>query len=185
MSLTCSSSFFDSQFIISQGNPTNIWWGGSDSIQLSSSMIDRIVVSILSQLNLILFGHGNLIQTTPLRLYFLKKNRNRFFCCCCCFFRCFLTPRHLMDDTCYCCLGCHKSTKSCTTQSTTPTTTSSGGHLITESTWAWTGHNLRYPLLFCFLFFSVVFACVGKSNLKSPACVYFVVDDARMHATFL
>ena len=27
----------------------------------------------------ILFGHGNLIQTTPLRLYFLKKNRNRFF----------------------------------------------------------------------------------------------------------
>ena len=36
-------------------------------------MIDRIVVSILSQLSLILFGHGNLIQTTPLRLYFLKK----------------------------------------------------------------------------------------------------------------
>jgi hypothetical protein len=26
-----------------------------------------------------LFGHGNLIQTTPLRLYFLfVKNRNRF-----------------------------------------------------------------------------------------------------------
>lgn len=41
--------FFHSQFIISQGNPTNIW-GGVDLIQFNchSSMIDRIVVSILS-----------------------------------------------------------------------------------------------------------------------------------------
>lgn len=56
-------------------------------------------------------------------------------------------------------LGYRKSTKNYTTQSTTPTTTrtSSGGHLITESTWAWTGHSLRYPAPFSLLAVLFVF----------------------------
>ena len=54
----------------------------------------------------------------------------------------------MVDICCRVPLGCRKSTKSCTTQSTTPTTTrtSSGGPLTTESTWEWTGPNLRYFL---------------------------------------
>ena len=55
--------------------------GGSDSIQLSSSMIDRIVVSILSQLRLSHLVWPRQFDTNNAlaALFSKKKNRNRFF----------------------------------------------------------------------------------------------------------